>query len=480
MNKALERIFPAAALAALSACAVGPDFERPSVPLAPGYEIPDASQKDFQEAGQDDISKWWTRFGDPLLSSFIERAFERNFDMAIARASLDSARAALGVSQSGLFPALDGNAAMTESGKGNTGTRPTYSLGLSSKWEIDVFGGTRRAVEASLADYMASSADRCAVKIAVAAEVANAYYLYRAACQDLKITLENLDVQRKTYAVVEKKWRSQISAKLDLVRSAAQMQAVEAQIPTLEAERDKARYALELLLGLELGALKGELEEYRPLPDIEAFAPLSVPASLISRRPDIMALEYRLASATANIGAAEADFYPRFYISGSISYSAPNVGDIFKSPYGSWSVGPSASWNIFSAGKTYYNVKAKEALARKAAAQWEQAVMTAVKETQDYVISCAKGRENVELLSQAVESNRSAYKYSYDLYSVGKLPFLDLLDVQRTMLAAEQSLVSSRKRIISDVIGLYKSLGGGWTQEDMRDEEYEADIFLLF
>ena len=234
-------------------------------------------------------------------------------------------------------------------------------------------------------------------------------------------------------------------------------------------------------MGLPAGALRDELAAYKPMPELETVIPASVPADLVSRRPDIVAAEYRIRSASAKIGQAEADFYPKFYISGDISYSAPTSANLFESQYGKWSVGPTVKWNLFSAGKTYYNVKMQEAVTREAGISWEKSVLEALKEVEDVLVASANEKERIVNLKKLVELNKRAFKSSSDFYEAGLgEDFLDVLDSQRTMLASQQSLVESRRLMLANMVTLYKALGGGWIPSDMRDEEYENDPFLLF
>lgn len=459
MNKKYMPLFFAALL---FGCAVGPDFEKPEYGQMP--KSFDAENAPLFKAGEDggDIEKWWKVFDDPLLNSLIERALEHNFDLNIARISVEQAGYQLGISQSGLFPVLDAKGGFAERGNMSGSSRGYTSAELGVGWEIDVFGGVRRGIESVEADYKAAEANKNAVRIKVASDVASAYFLYRFYCEDLSITRKNLETQEKTLKVIKERLENRLIAKLDYVRSEAQLRSTLSQIPSIEAQKESARYALELLLGLNSGALKEELKGVSGLPEFEKFVSVQVPAKLLERRPDIIEAEYKLHSAVAKIGEAEADFYPKFSITGNISYSAPAKANLFDSQYGSWSVGPTVSWNLFSAGKTYYNVKLQESLAKEAGVFWEKVVATAVKEVQEAMVSSVKQREKTEILKDVVKSNIDAYELSFKLFKAGELEFLDLLDVQRTMLAAEQSLLESRRQSLDNIILLYKSLGGGW------------------
>lgn len=463
----LINIFGAISLLILSACAVGPDFKKPvdkSMPAS--FEDVDDSMK----ADVGDISKWWTFFNDPILTDIIEKSLKSNYDVRKAKASLEAAYATLGISESGFFPSLNFSASALEKGASTTATAPIYSSGLTAEWEIDVFGGTRRSIESSLASYYYSKADLQAVRIKIASEVADKYYLYRSKIQTLKITRENLETQRKTYDITKR--RVGFEGDLAVARAAAQVESTSSQLPTLESEALKARYALELLVGMPLGSLNETLSEYKELPEFEKIIPVSVPAELLQRRPDIIAAEYSLKAANAKIGQAKSDYFPKFYINGNISYTAPDTVNVFQNPYGSWSVGPTAKWNLFSAGKTYYNVEYQKALTSAAGVDWDKIVATAIKETQDYIVSLAKEKQRVKYLSENVKMNNKAYDISFKLYKAGEIEFIDLLDVQRTLLSAQQTLVESRRLVLSDIIMLYKSLGGGWARENAPDAAF--------
>ena len=219
-----------------------------------------------------------------------------------------------------------------------------------------------------------------------------------------------------------------------------------------------------------VNALEKELSDVGPLPALEKYIPISVPAELLERRPDIIAAEYKLHAATAKIGNARADYYPKFSITGNISYEAPKIGNIVQNQYGSWSVGPNVSWNIFQAGKTVYNVKLQEALTREAGVNWEDAVLTAIKEVEDALVSAEKERARIEHLNRMVENYRKAFELSRELYTQGEIEFIDLLEAQRSMLSSAQNQVLSRKDFIGYIIMLDTSLGGGWTEADVADE----------
>ena len=485
MNKNFfENLALAVSAAVLCGCMVGPDFEKPQPKLGETWnqEISGKLLTDGEESKKvspEEIARWWEIFEDEQLTSLIKRAFENNLDLAAATATIAQARANLGIVQSGFFPTLDLSAGMTERGITMHDTATSYGMGATAGWEIDLFGGTRRSIESAVANYRATLADKCATRILVAAEVANNYFSYRALQQEIIITKSNLETQKKTYRITLERKAKGFVSQLDVVRAAAEVDSTSSQIPTLQKDLIQTRHALELLLGLQSGALEKELEEPKDLPELERFIPVGVPANLLERRPDIISAEYNLHKAVAAVGNAEADFYPKFFINGSISYEAPKIGNIVKSQYGTWSVGPSATWNIFQAGKTVFNVELQEGVVAQMGANWKSAVLTAIKEVEDSLVAAAKERERIAYINKLVENNKKAFDLSSTLYSEGEIEFLDLLVSQRSMLQSEQSQISSRQLFISHIISLYKSLGGGWTMDDLKDDPQKTD-WLFF
>lgn len=466
----------------LGACTVGPDYENPKADMPSAWSVKEdgkvlADDDNPKALTEEELAKWWDVFDDAQLTSLIERAFKGNLTIASAQAKIAQARATLGIAQSGLYPTLDGTASFKERGLTINGEGQSYGIGASTNWELDVFGGTRRGIESTVASYQQSIANKVAARIAVAAEVAQNYFEYRAVQQQLEIVKSNLQTQEKTCNITRQRLANGWVSRLDVVRAEAQVEATRAKIPQLENSLILLRHSLEFLLGEQSGKLAKELARVEDLPELERFIPLGVPASLVQRRPDIIAAEYALHAATAKIGNARADYYPKFFVSGNVSYQAPNIGDVVSNQYGSWSIGPNVSWNLFQAGKTFYNVRLQESLEEQAGVSWKSVILTALKEVEDSIVSAAKERERIVYLNKVVESTKSAFDLSSQLYVVGKIEFLDLLDAQRSMLEAEQSQVLCRQLFIKHVISLYKSLGGGWTQEDAKDEEMQ-DSFL--
>lgn len=468
MNKILK-IFPIALSAGLSACLVGPDFEKPSYEPAKSWQADTSALpagNGAQKLGQKDLAQWWKLFGDDDLVWLVGEAIKSNFSLEIARARVEQAAAALAVKKSGLWPRLDASASFKEKAHPvNAKAGESYGVGATAAWEIDVFGGVRRSIESADADYRAALADSVAVKVKIAAEVAQAYFRYRAAQLELRITRDNLKTQMKTYEITKQRKANGFVSQLDVVRASAEVASTNTQIPQIETSERLALHSLELLIGAPAGSLRERLKAEKPLPKLEAFVPAGVPAELLERRPDIMVAEHKIHAATAAIGEARAEYYPKFSITGTISYDAPKIGSAVSNQYGSWSVGPTATWNIFQAGKTVASVKLKEAVAKEARISWQSTVFTAVKEVEDALVSSAKERERIELINTLVIDNQKAFDLSKTLYSSGEIEFLDLLVSQRSLLSSQQKQVTARMQFVNYIVALYKSLGGGWDPE---------------
>lgn len=280
----------AAAAAALCGCMVGPDFEPPKADMPnewsagrDGTEISDSAEP--LEMSPEALAKWWEIFDDPTLTSLISRAFEGNLSIRAATERIAQARATLGISQSGFFPAANLNAGMSEGGHPIDVTHTSYSMGATASWEIDVFGGVRRGIEASAAEYKAAMANKAAARISVAAEVAQNYFTYRCIQQEILITKSNLETQRGTYRATLARQKSGFVSKLDAVRAAAQVESTSAQLPALESQLELTRHAIEYLCGLNTGALKRSSSRRGPFPRLKNLSHHRCPPSFSNAAP---------------------------------------------------------------------------------------------------------------------------------------------------------------------------------------------------
>jgi NodT family efflux transporter outer membrane factor (OMF) lipoprotein len=456
----------ATGLIAAAGCAVGPDFHPPHADTPSAWSAPAAPT-----ASQVDMARWWTTFGDPELSRLVEAAVQSNLDLRQAEARLRQARAARGVAFAGLWPTLDATGGATRSGIGegsSVGSRKGGSVeslflaGLDAAWEIDVFGGAGRRVEAADADVLAAAEDRGAVLVSLVAEVALDYVDLRSFQQRIVIARANLDIQEKSAAITRKRQRGGLVSGLDVDNADALTATTQADIPVLETAAWQEIYALSVLLGREPTALVDELSVPAAIPVAPPEAPLGVPSDLLRQRPDIRSAEARVHAATAQIGAATADLFPKFTLTGTAGTQSDLAHNVTRWESRFWSFGPSADWQIFNAGAVQSNIEVQRALAEQSLLTYRQTVLTALQDVENALVASSKEQEHHKFLQDAVTANRKAVALSTRLYSEGQTDFVNVLVAQRALSLAQDALVQSDRNISADLVALYKALGGGW------------------
>jgi multidrug efflux system outer membrane protein len=421
-----------------------------------------------------DLHRWWTTFNDATLTSLIDRASLANLDLRQAVIRIREARAARTITASGLWPSLDASAGFSRSRSGGGGGRTANSFraGFDSAWELDLFGGVRRGVEAADAGVAGAVEDRRDVLVTLSAEVATTYFDLRATQEALSIAHRNLALQQQSLEITRQRQEGGYVSKLDLVSAEAQVASTTSQIPAIESSVRQSIYALGVLLGQQPASLLEELAAAAPLPPVPPEIPVGLPSDLLRRRPDIRRTEADLHAATAKIGVATADLYPHFSLSGSAGLSGPKISALGTISNGSWSFGPSASWSIFNAGRIRANIDLQEAVTDERFAAYQSTVLVALQEVENSLIAYSKEQERRAALTSAVGSNRESVDLATQLYTAGRKDFLNVLSAQQSLLNSENALVQSNQLIVTDLVALYKALGGGW---DESDEHAPAD-----
>jgi NodT family efflux transporter outer membrane factor (OMF) lipoprotein len=460
--------------AALSGCMVGPDYKPPQMALpADWIEASPASS-----AGLDvvDLARWWTVFEDRTLVSLEERAVRSNLDLLQAEARIRQARAARGVAAGGLGPTVDAGGSFqrsrspvrTSSGQDNE-TRGivsnTYDAGFDAAWELDIFGGIRRSIEAADADLRAAEESRRDVLVTLTAEVARNYIELRAFQQRIEIARQNLATQQHSARLTRLRFEGGFVSGLDVANAEAQVATTASQIPVLEAAARQSIYALAFLLGQEPAALMAELSPAADIPPAPPETPAGLPSDLLRRRPDIRRAEADIHAATARIGVATAELYPKFTITGSAGLRSNDFSSWLTWDQRFWSFGPSVSWRVFDTGRTRAAVAEQEALQEQTLIAYRQTVLTALQEVENALIASAKEQERRRALVDAVEANRRAVRLAKTLYTEGQTDFLNVLDAQRSLFSTEETLVLSTSAVSTDLVALYKAIGGGWDEE---------------
>jgi len=457
-------------LAILSGCMVGPNFQRPQTPLPADWAGPTAESRPVTPA-EEELARWWTLFDDATLASLVEKAVQSNLDLKQAEARIRQARAARGIVAAGIGPTVDATGAYQHSraagsvnGKSEGVITDQYQAGFDAGWELDIFGGVRRAIEAADADLQAALETRRDVLVTLTAEVARNYIDLRAFQERIAISRQNLEAQKHSAALTRLRFQGGFIGALDVANADAQVATTAAQIPLLEASARQSIYSLSVLLGRDPAALIGDLMPVAVIPLAAPSIPLGVPADLLRRRPDVRRAEAEIHAATARIGVATADLFPRFTISGSVGLRAGDFSSWFDWASRIWSFGPSASWNLFEMGRTRSNIEQQQALQDQSLITYQQTVLTALQEVENALIASAKEEEHRRALREAVSANRKAVDLAKTLYTQGHTDFLNVLNAQRSLYASEDALIRSTSSVSTNLVALFKALGGGWIE----------------
>jgi len=478
MNRYLVRMM-LVVLALLSAgCMVGPNYARPTIDIPERWsEAPQANTPAPAEP-----SRWWTTFGDPELDSLVERASRANLDVAIAQARIREARANRGIAAAPLWPSVTASGSYTRSlqsdnasGSSTNGSQsgasfgsfnnqPTdiYQLNFDSSWEVDLFGGTRRSVEAAQATLEASYFDHGDVLLTLLGDVARNYIELRGFQRQLDIARSNLAAQEDTLGLTRARYQGGLASDLDVARAEAQVETTASQIPTLETSYKDAAHRLGVLLGEAPGALLDELAPTRPIPVADARIPSGLPSDLLRQRPDIRRAERQLASATAQIGVATSDLYPKFSLVGSAGLESLKTSNFFNEGSKLWSIGPSISWPIFQGGQIVSTIEVRNAQEQQALLTYRRTILTALEDVENAIVAYTQERDRSEALAAAVASNQRAVDLATILYTRGLSDFLNVIDAQQNLFQAQSDLAQSETSVSTDLVALHKALGGGW------------------
>ncbi|MDD2902338.1 MAG: efflux transporter outer membrane subunit [Syntrophales bacterium] len=464
-------------LALGAGCAVGPDYRPPETKVPEKWDaqaVVTKEQPSKTSTAPVTLVAWWNAFNDPSLSSLVEMAIRSNLDLRQAEARILQARASRGVAGAPLLPEVAATAlyqksqGSSEAAGGGAiatvgGVRELFQVGLDASWELDIFGGTRRSIEAATADLKAAVEDRRDVLITLVGDVGTNYFNLRGFQQQIVIARKNLEAQKKTARITHKRFEAGFVSRLDVANADAQVATTEAQIPLLESQARAAIYSLGVLLGRQPAFLAKDLAVISPIAATPPTIPVGLPSDLVRRRPDIRRAEARLHAATARIGVATADLFPKFNLTGSLGISADDltkIGNVSSSKF--WSFSPSVTWPVFAGGRIRWNIKLQDALQAEALAAYEKTVLTALQDVETALVAYAKEQEHYRSLAAAVASNRQAVDLSMKLYLAGRTDFLNVLTAQRSLYVTEDALTQSTRTLATNLIALYKALGGGW------------------
>lgn len=451
----------------LAACTVGPNYERPEPAMPPGWAgLDDATVTSRTDGGAPDIASWWTQFNDPMLTSLIERTDAGNLALAQAQDRIRQARAARIIAAAGLYPSVDASVAGARTRSNITGTQASttnlFRAGFDAAWEIDVFGGTRRGVEAADAHIESAYFDRQSTLVTVNAEVAAAYFTLRGAQRELAVAKQNLAAQQQTLQVTQERFDAGFVGALDVANAKAQVGQTASQIPTFDALMHSSAYAIGVLLGQAPEELLAELTPEQALPAIPPSVPVGLPSDLLRRRPDIRKADADLHTATANIGVAVADQYPKFSLTGSIGMQGGTVASLGTLANRFWSIGPAVSIPLFTGGRVTGNMVQARAIADESMFAYRATVLTALQDVETSLVNFTREQQRSEALAESEAASEQAVATATDLYSAGKTDFLNVLTAQGQLYATQAALAQSQTAVGTDLVSLYKALGGGW------------------
>lgn len=458
------------ASASLAACAVGPDYAPPDVaPLTPAA---------FEDSGAAATSPdWWTVLQDPVLTGLVGDAFAANRDLRTAEANVRAARAALGERRFDLAPTVtaEGVYARSRTSAAALGARipvfdatdafqttNLFDAGLNASWELDFWGRVRRSVQAARADADIAEADYRNALVIVEADVASAYITLRGAERRLAVAQGNAALQRDTLGLTQSLFDGGRASALDTARASAQLETTLSTIPPLEQAITAQRRRLAVLTGRAPDALATLLDDARTLPALPAGAPSGDPALTLRQRPDVRAAERALAGATAKVGVATGDLFPRVSFTGSFGASSSTLAAYGSTPSIDYGFGPTLSWAALDLGRVRARIRQADFASQAALAAYEQTVLGALEETANAFTGYARERERADRLARAVAANRDAVRLSDVRYQSGVDDFLAVIDAQRSLFQAEDQAAESDTNALLNLVLIYRALGGGW------------------
>ncbi len=486
-------------------CTVGPDFQQPASSWSPaswfGNRQPRVPAKALfsQPTAEAVDPNWWSVFRDPELTSLEQRVAGGNFDVRGAVVRLAESRASLGVSSADLFPRLNANTSYTReqqskhgviglfgggAASGSPGTASNglggvqggipntiltapfdlYQYGFDASWEVDFWGRVKREIEGSQAQLQASAEAQRDTLLSSLAELARDYIQLRGAQRNIQITRENLQTAQRSLELTRARAQGGLGNDLDVANAAAQVASTQSQLPDLQAQEITLANAIALLLGQPPDALTAELQQPKPIPLVPPKVPLGLPGELARRRPDIRRAEAQLHAATADVGVAVGDFYPKVTLSGSVALQATQLTHAFDIGSDSYSLGPSITLPIFQGGRLRRTLELRRGQQQEAALTYQRTVLGALHDVNNALTNYLSEQNKRAALIAAVKQNRVALGLSQAQYTQGIETFLNVLIVERQLLAAQQQLNVSVTTQATDLVQIYKALGGGWEQ----------------
>jgi multidrug efflux system outer membrane protein len=518
----MKRLFLIGLAATGVGCMVGPDYQPPVMQTSAQFAAttqpvatqPATSQPATTQPVADiDLRLWWYSFNDEKLNGLIDRAMKNNLDVALAEARVREARATYEFNRGALLPTVDGSGTYSRSrtsknilgasstgstgsttggttgtgtgtGTGSAanplafsvGTTNFYQVGFDAGWEIDVFGGTRRAIESAQYTLESQVEARRAAMVTLLAEVARNYVTLRGLQHELAIVQDNIGTQQDTESLTRAKFQAGIATDLEVAQSEALLATTESEVPTLQTQIQQSIHRLSVLINQSPDALEADLSVAGVLPPAPVAVPAGLPSDLIRRRPDVRQSERLLAASTANIGVAVADLFPKFNLTGSLGLESLSLKTLANSSSEFWSFGPSVTWKIFSAGQVQANIRVQTARQEEAFIQYRQSVLNSLADVEDALVAYNQEQARQKSLQRAVSANQRAFDLAKQLNTAGVVDFLNVLTAQQSLFQSEDQLAQSDQTVSTNLIALYKALGGGWELTDQQVQDRDDKL----
>jgi len=446
------------ATALLSACTtVGPDYRAPS---SAELRVPDSYYGAAPAPTAAELATWWTQLGDPQLDSLVTRAIDGNLDLAVAMTRLKQARESLVQSRAALLPTLQGSGGVRQDVRRGSSDDTSLSVGADAAWEIDLFGGISRSIEAARADADTSRFDLAAVRVAIISELVTNYVQAREAQQRLALAKDTLAIADDNLEIAGWRVQAGLVSSLDVEQARGARAQTAATIPTIESQYAAAAFRIGVLTGQAPGALRSELDAAKPVPDAPATIAVGIPADTLRQRPDVRSAERALAAQTARIGVAQAQLYPSLSLSGNIGSTALGVGGLVDQLAGSLFAG--ISQLIFDGGRTRSQVRSQRAAAEGALDTYKKTVLTGLEDVENGLVALDSAKRRRAEFAVALDAANNQAILARSEYRAGLTDFQTQLEAERALLSARDGQISSHADQTLAFVQLYQALGGGW------------------
>lgn len=460
------RFLVLAAVVLLGACkAVGPDYRRPEVAAPAQFKEAADGWKRAEPRDEIDRGRWWEIFRDEELSKLIERIDVDNQSLRAAEARLRQAQAVAAASRASLFPTLDADGSLTRSRSPGGARSTTRSVALDASWDADLWGRLRRGLESDRASVQASAGDLAAARLSLQAQLATNYFRLRVLDAQQNLLEQTVEAFRRSLTLAENRYRAGVGARADVIQADTQLKSTQAQAVEIGVQRAQLEHAIALLVGVAPAALS-----IPPRPTYPAelpVVPTGLPSALLERRPDVAAAERRVAAANAEIGVAQAAFFPSLTLSASLGYRASAGAAFLSAPSLFWSLGPALAMTLFDAGRRKAQTEQAIAAYEETVADYRQTALQSFTEVEDNLAAVRILEEQAKLQAEAVESARLSVTLTTNQYKAGTTSYLSVVQVQATQLANERTQVGIVGEQLAATVALVRALGGGWRASDL-------------